>query len=40
MRNVMKAATLETRLPLMAVENGALLSQDADNTVAYRVELP
>ena len=40
MRNVMKAATLESRFPLMAVEHGCIISKDADITVAYRVELP
>ena len=36
MRNVMKAATLESRFPLMAVEHGCIISKDADITVAYR----
>ena len=36
----MKAATLESRFPLMAVEHGYIISKDADITVAYRVELP
>lgn len=40
MKNVMKAATLESKFPLMAVENGCILSKDADVTVAFRVELP
>ena len=40
MRNVMKAATLESRFPLMAVEHGYIISKDADITVAYRLELP
>lgn len=40
MRNVMKAATLESKFPLMAVENGCIVSKDADVTVAFRVELP
>ena len=40
MRNVLKAATLESRFPLMAVEHGCIISKDADITVAYRVELP
>ena len=38
MRNVMKAATLESRFPLMAVEHGCIISKDADITVAYRLE--
>jgi conjugation system TraG family ATPase len=40
MRNVLKAATLESKFPLLAVENGCILSKDADVTVAFRVELP
>ena len=36
----MKAATLESRFPLMAVEHGCIISKDADITVAYRLELP
>lgn len=36
----MKAATLESRFPLMAVEHGCIISKDADITVTYRVELP
>ena len=40
MRNVMKAATLESKFPLLAVENGCIISKDADVTVAFRVELP
>ena len=40
MRNVMKAATLESTFPLLAVENGCIVSKDADVTVAFKVELP
>ena len=40
MRNVMKSATLESKLPLLAVEGGCIVSKDADITVAFRVELP
>jgi len=40
MRNVMRATTLESKFPLMAVENGCIISKDADVTVAFRVELP
>ena len=36
----MKAATLESKFPLLAVENGCIISKDADVTVAFRVELP
>jgi conjugation system TraG family ATPase len=40
MRNVLKAATLESKFPLLAVENGCIVSKDADITAAFRVELP
>lgn len=40
MRNILKAATLESKFPLMAVEHDAIVSKDADITVAFRVELP
>ena len=36
----MKAATLESKFPLLAVENGCIISKDADVTAAFRVELP
>ena len=40
MRNILKATTLENRFPLLAVEEGCILSKDADITVAFRVTLP
>lgn len=40
MRNILKASTLESKFPLLAVEHGCIVSKDADITVAYRVELP
>lgn len=40
MRNIMKAATIESKFPLLAVEEDCIVSKDADVTVAYRVELP
>ena len=40
MRNVLKAETLERKFPLLAVENGCIVSKDADLTVAFEVELP
>ncbi len=40
MRNVLKAETLERRFPLLSVENGCIVSKDADLTVAFAVELP
>ena len=36
----MKATTLESKFPILAVENDCIISKDADITVAYRVELP
>ncbi len=40
MRNISKMTTLENKFPLLAVENGCIVSKDADITVAFRVELP
>ena len=40
MRNMLKATTLERKFPLLAVENGCIVSKDGDITVAFRVELP
>ena len=40
MRNMMKAATLESKFPLLAVEHGCVVSKDADITAAFEVELP
>ncbi|WP_300696911.1 TraG family conjugative transposon ATPase [uncultured Alistipes sp.] len=40
MRNMLKASTIESKFPLLAVEHGCIVSKDADITVAYRVELP
>ena len=40
MRNILKATTLESKFPLLAVEGGCIISKDADITVVYRVELP
>ena len=40
MRNVMKATTLESQFPLLAVEHGCIISKDADITAAFEVELP
>lgn len=36
----MKAETLERKFPLLAVENGCVVSKDADLTVVFEVELP
>ena len=40
MRNILKATTIENKLPLLAVENGCIVSKDADLTVAFEVTLP
>ena len=40
MRNVLKATTLESKFPLLAVEHDCIISKDADITIAYRVDLP
>ena len=40
MKNILKAATLESKFPLLKVEQGCILSKDADITVAYSVTLP
>jgi conjugation system TraG family ATPase len=36
----MKAATIESKFPLLSVEHGCIISKDADITVAFRVDLP
>lgn len=36
----MKTATLESEFPLLAVEDGCIISKDADITVTYKVDLP
>ncbi|MEA9412619.1 TraG family conjugative transposon ATPase [Flavobacterium sp. PL02] len=40
MRNTSKAATLENKFPLLAVENHCILSKDADITACFQVHLP
>lgn len=40
MQNTLKATTLESRFPLLAVEHDCILSKDADITVAFKVQLP
>ena len=40
MRNTLKAATLERKFPVLAVEEGCILSKDADITIGFRVRLP
>ena len=37
---MLKATTIENKLPLLAVENGCIVSKDADLTVAFEVTLP
>lgn len=40
MRNILKASTQESKFPLLAVEDGCILSKDADVTVGFKVRLP
>ncbi|MFZ4860901.1 TraG family conjugative transposon ATPase [Sphingobacterium sp. Mn56C] len=40
MRNVTKTTTLESKFPLLAVENNCILSKDADITACFEVCLP
>ena len=40
MRNIRKSSTLESKFPLLAVEQGCIISKDGDITVAYEVTLP
>ncbi len=40
MRNVAKTTTLESKFPLLAVENNCILSKDADITACFEVHLP
>ena len=37
MRNVSKTTTLESKFPLLAVENNCILSKDADITACFEV---
>lgn len=40
MRNTSKAATLESKFPLLSIENHFLISKEADITVCFKVSLP
>ena len=40
MRNIRKKCELEEKFPLLAIENGCIVSKDADITVAFSLELP
>jgi conjugation system TraG family ATPase len=40
MRNTSKITTLENKFPILSVENGCIISKDADITVGFKVELP
>ena len=40
MYSTLKTTTLERKFPLLAVEQGCIVSKEADITVAFRVELP
>lgn len=40
MKNTRRVTTLESKFPLMAVEDGYIISKDADLTATFRVDLP
>ncbi|AKH95197.1 TraG family conjugative transposon ATPase [Elizabethkingia anophelis] len=40
MRNTAKTTTLESKFPLLAVENNCIISKDADITACFEVRLP
>ncbi|MCT2561795.1 TraG family conjugative transposon ATPase [Chryseobacterium herbae] len=40
MRNISKASTLESKFPLLAVEENCIISKEADITACFRVHLP
>ena len=40
MRGTLKTSTLESKFPLLKVENHCIVSKFADITAAYRVTLP
>lgn len=40
MHSILSTTTLESRFPLLTVENGCILSKEADITVGFRVLLP
>ena len=40
MRGTLKTSTLESKFPLLRVENHCIISKFADITAAYRVTLP
>lgn len=40
MYSTLKATTLERKFPLLAVEQGCIISKEADVTVGFRVVLP
>ena len=39
-KNRSRITTLESKFPLLSVEQGCMASKDADIAVAFRVELP
>lgn len=38
--HILKAATLESKFPILSVEEGCILSKDADVTIGFKVFLP
>ena len=39
MRNKSKITTLESKFPLLSVEQGCMVSKDADITVVFRIKV-
>ena len=39
-KRILKAATLESKFPILSVEEGCILSKDADVTIGFKVFLP
>ncbi len=40
MRSILKTASLESRFPLLSVEENCIISKGGDVTAAFAVELP
>ena len=40
MRSIFKMATLESKFPLLSVDQGCIISKDADIAIAFQVTLP
>ncbi|WGU67960.1 DUF3875 domain-containing protein [Capnocytophaga canimorsus] len=40
MKNTSKISALESKFPILAIENDCLLSKEADITIGFSVQLP